>query len=115
MPHYHILERVGEGAHGIELKVKHIQVSQEHHTCLAIMTLLAPYDYLLHPDWRAGSFEEGFSEIIRGGHSKLGSQENHLYNHQVATRSDPPFMIPAYAIWELCNLQIALCSVDFPV
>ena len=23
------------------------------------------------------------------GHSKLGSQENHLYNHQVATRSGP--------------------------
>ena len=74
------------------------------------MTLLAPYDYL-HPDWQAGSFEEGFSEIIRGGHSKLGSQENHLYNHQVATRSDPPYMMPAYvyAIWEF--MQSADCAV----
>ena len=56
------------------VKNNRLRPSQEHHTCLAIMILLAPYDYLLHPDWRAGSFEEGFSEMIRGGHSKLGSQ-----------------------------------------
>ena len=45
------------------------------------------------------------------GHSKLGSQENHLYNHQVATRSDPPYMMPAYvyAIWEF--MQSADCAV----
>ena len=67
MENYHILGRIGEGAHGIVFKAKHIQVK---HIC-KVVHLLKTY---FIQDWGACCTKEGTTEKTRGWHTHCSSK-----------------------------------------
>ena len=64
MEQYHILERIGEGAHGVVLKAKHLQVYRnvKYHQM----------NYVWATDWGTSGTEENPTQETGRWYSKFG-------------------------------------------